>query len=73
MVNPNAEVGMEANVGGIDRSVRVVAGLVILALFFVLEGANRWWALIGLAPLVTGIVGWCPAHRALGIRTCRAH
>lgn len=64
---------MGANIGGIDRSVRIVAGLVILALFFVLEGTNRWWALIGLVPLVTGIVGWCPAYRVLGIRTCRAH
>ena len=64
---------MGANLGGIDRSVRIVAGLVILALFFLLEGTNRWWALIGLVPLVTGIVGWCPAYRVLGIRTCRAH
>ncbi|HEX8739269.1 MAG TPA: DUF2892 domain-containing protein [Casimicrobiaceae bacterium] len=64
---------MAANVGGADRSVRIVAGIVILALFFVLEGAARWWALIGLVPLVTGIVGWCPAYRVLGIRTCRAH
>jgi hypothetical protein len=67
------EVEMAANVGGADRSVRIVAGIVILALFFVLEGAARWWALIGLVPLVTGIVGWCPAYRVLGIRTCRAH
>ncbi|HEX7328219.1 MAG TPA: DUF2892 domain-containing protein [Casimicrobiaceae bacterium] len=63
---------MGANIGGVDRSVRIVAGIVILALFFVLEGAARWWALIGLVPLVTGIAGWCPAYRLLGIKTCRA-
>ncbi|MBS0325147.1 MAG: DUF2892 domain-containing protein [Proteobacteria bacterium] len=62
---------MKANVGGIDRGLRIVAGLAILALFFVLEGANRWWALVGLVPLVTGIVGRCPAYGIFGIRTCR--
>lgn len=62
---------MDANVGGIDRSLRVVVGLAILALWFVAEGPARWWALIGLVPLVTGLAGWCPAYRVLGIRTCR--
>jgi hypothetical protein len=62
---------MKANVGGIDRGLRIVAGLAILALFFVLEGASRWWALVGLVPLVTGIVGRCPAYGIFGIRTCR--
>lgn len=62
---------MQANVGSADRAVRIAAGLVIVALYFVLEGANRWWALVGLVPLVTGFAGWCPAYRLLGIRTCR--
>ena len=62
---------MDANVGGIDRSLRVIVGLAILALWFVAEGPARWWALIGLVPLVTGLVGWCPAYQVLGIRTCR--
>ena len=62
---------MQANVGSADRAVRIAAGLVIVALYFVLEGANRWWALVGLVPLVTGFARWCPAYRLLGIRTCR--
>ena len=39
---------MKANVGGIDRAVRIIAGLAILSLYFVLEGPARWWALLGL-------------------------
>ena len=62
---------MEKNVGGIDRSVRIVAGLVILSLFFVLDASYRWWALVGLVPLLTGFIGWCPAYLPFGIRTCK--
>lgn len=60
---------MNANVGSIDRGLRIVAGLVILALFFVVEGPNRWWALVGFVPLLTGLMGWCPAYAMLGIKT----
>ena len=62
---------MIANVGGIDRVLRIVAGLVILSLYFVLEGANRWLALVGLLPLVTGVIGWCPAYLPFRINTSR--
>ena len=60
------------NVGGIDRAVRIIAGLAILSLYFVLEGDARWFAAIGLVPLVTGLAGWCPAYRLFGVGTCRA-
>ncbi|MGE5089580.1 MAG: DUF2892 domain-containing protein [Candidatus Levyibacteriota bacterium] len=60
---------MKANVGGVDRGLRIVAGLVILGLFFFIEGPHRWWALIGFVPLLTGLMGWCPAYRILGIKT----
>ena len=63
---------MNANVGGVDRAVRIVAGLAILGLYFVLKGDARWWALIGLLPLATGLIGWCPAYVPFGIRTCKA-
>ncbi|MCK7492821.1 MAG: DUF2892 domain-containing protein [Comamonadaceae bacterium] len=43
---------MTANVGGIDRILRIVVGIAVLSLFFVLEGNARYWALIGLVPLV---------------------
>jgi len=60
---------MTANIGSVDRIVRIVAGVAILGLFFVLEGPDRWWALAGLPPLVTGLVRWCPAYLPLGIST----
>ena len=60
---------MEANVGGVDRGVRIVAGLVLLSLVFVLEGNARWWGLIGVVPLATGLLRWCPAYLPFGIKT----
>jgi hypothetical protein len=62
---------MNANVGGIDRALRVVAGLAILGLFFALDGSNRWWALAGVVPLATGLIGWCPAYLPFRLSTCR--
>jgi hypothetical protein len=61
------------NVGGVDRAIRIVIGVVILSLFFVLEGSKHWLALLGLVPLATGLIGWCPAYAPFGIRTCKAH
>jgi hypothetical protein len=61
---------MNANVGGIDRSLRIVVGIVVLALFFVLEGNARYWALLGFVPLFTGLFRFCPAYTLLGVSTC---
>jgi sulfite exporter TauE/SafE len=61
---------MGANVGGIDRTLRIVVGLAILALGLIVEGPARWWTLLGVIPLVTGLAGWCPAYKVFGIRTC---
>lgn len=63
---------MISNVGGIDRIVRIVAGLAILSLFFILEGPTRYWALFGVIPLLTGLLRVCPAYPLLGISTCKA-
>jgi hypothetical protein len=60
---------MHANVGPVDRVVRIVLGLAILSLWFVLEEPTRWWALVGLVPLATALLGWCPAYRLLGLST----
>lgn len=62
---------MAANVGSIDRALRIVAGLAILGLFFVLAGPNRWWALLGLVPLGTGLLRRCPLYLPFGIKTGR--
>ncbi len=59
---------MIKNVGGIDRTLRIVAGLALLSLVFV--GPKTWWGLIGLVPLATGFSGFCPAYLPLGLKTC---
>lgn len=61
---------MKTNVGTIDKVLRIVVGLALLSLFFVLEGQARWWSLVGLVPLLTGVVGICPLYSLLGISTC---
>ena len=61
---------MAANVGGIDRTLRIVVGIAVLALFFVLEGNARYWALLGFVPLLTGIFRYCPAYSLIGISSC---
>ena len=59
------------NEGGFDRALRVIAGLVLLALFFLYPDASwRNWTLIGVIPLLTGLVGWCPLYRMFGLSTC---
>jgi len=61
---------MKANVGGIDRGFRIVAGLGLLALMLVLEGNARWWGLVGVVPLLTGLTSYCPLYALLGINSC---
>jgi hypothetical protein len=58
------------NEGTLDRTIRVIAGLAILSLTLV--GPHTLWGLVGLVPLLTGIFGFCPVYRLLGIRTCSA-
>jgi hypothetical protein len=57
------------NEGAIDRIVRVALGLALLCLVFV--GPKTWLGLVGLVPLATGIVGFCPLYPAIGVRTCK--
>jgi hypothetical protein len=61
---------MKANVGNIDRALRIGVGLGLLALFFVLEGNARYWGLVGLLPLATGLFRFCPAYGLFGLSTC---
>ena len=58
------------NEGTIDRAVRIVLGLGILSLALV--GPQSPLGYLGLIPLATGLVGFCPLYRILGIRTCAA-
>ena len=59
---------MTSNVGGLDRIVRIVLGLVLISLVFV--GPKTVWGWIGIIPLATGLIGWCPPYALLGINTC---
>ena len=56
------------NVGAVDRILRVIVGAMLIALVFV--GPQTLWGWIGLIPIATALIGWCPAYRLLGIRTC---
>lgn len=58
---------MKANVGGIDRIVRGVAGVGLIA--WALTGGPVW-AWVGIVPLATAVLGWCPAYLPFGISTC---
>ena len=59
------------NVGIVDRSLRVVLGLVLLLLGFA-QGPNTWWGWLGILPLATGLAGHCPLYDMLGVTTRRA-
>ena len=61
---------MGKNVGTVDRVLRVVAGAALLSLVFVGPQTPGGW--IGVVPLATALIGFCPAYRILGIRTCKA-
>jgi hypothetical protein len=63
---------MNTNVGSIDRAVRIVVGLALLSLVFLLNGSGRWFGLIGIVPLLTASFGFCPLYTVLGINTCPA-
>lgn len=61
---------MKVNVGSTDRLIRIIAGVVILSGLFLLEGNARWFGLIGIVVLATGVIRWCPAYSLLGMNTC---
>lgn len=61
---------LNRNEGVLDRALRVVVGLAILSLAFV--GPKSPIAYIGLIPLLTGVVGYCPIYHLIGVNTCRS-
>lgn len=61
---------MKLNVGGIDRILRIVLGLVLIGL--TLAGSIGAWGWIGLVPLATGAIGFCPLYPLIGMNTCPA-
>jgi Inner membrane protein YgaP-like, transmembrane domain len=61
---------MTRNVGTADQWLRIILGLVLLALIFIIDGPWRWIGLIGVVPLGTALLRWCPLYTLLGIDTC---
>ncbi len=61
------------NVGGEDRGLRIVVGAALVLLTFIGPLAETLypWGLIGVVPLITGLIGWCPAYTIFGFKTCR--
>ena len=59
---------MKANVGGFDKIARILAGVVLLGL--AATGTVGAWGWIGIVPLATGLMGWCPAYNIFGMNTC---
>lgn len=59
---------MSANVGGIDRTLRILVGIALIAMVFI--GPKTMWGLIGIVPLATGFFKFCPLYPMLGISTC---
>ncbi|MBC8479468.1 MAG: DUF2892 domain-containing protein [FCB group bacterium] len=58
---------MEKNVGKSDKTFRYILGIVVLIIGFYLKS---WWGLVGLLPIITASIGWCPAYLPFGIKTC---
>lgn len=59
---------MKTNVGGIDRTLRYIAGLAIIGAGFYFES---WWGLVGVVPILTATFRFCPAYLPFGMSTCR--
>ena len=60
---------MTRNVGQFERLVRIIAGVVLLVM--ALRGLYTPWTWLGVVPLLTGLLGWCPPYALLGINTCK--
>lgn len=60
---------MQANVGNIDRVVRLILGVILISFVFV--GPQTMWGWIGVILIATALVRWCPLYRALGLSTCK--
>jgi len=59
---------MKTNIGNIERGIRIAAGLILIAL--AATNTVGWWGWLGVVPLATGLLGWCPPYAMLGINTC---
>lgn len=58
---------MTKNIGSMDKKIRMIVGLAIIAWGFY---AKNWWGAVGLIPLLTALINWCPPYALLGLNTC---
>ena len=59
---------MKKNIGTLDKGIRIVLGIAIIAFGIYTQS---WWGLVGLVPLLTAFMGWCPAYNLIGVSTDR--
>jgi hypothetical protein len=59
---------MKKNVGSADKTIRVIAGLIII---FIGIYFKSWWGIVGIVPITTAAMGWCPAYLPFGISSCK--
>lgn len=59
---------MTRNEGTLDRALRIILGVILLALVFV--GPQTPWGWVGIVPLATGLMGFCPLYKIIGLNTC---
>lgn len=60
---------MTKNVGKTDKVIRIVLAVALFSLFIFLDGSAKWWGLLGLVPLATGLMGSCPLYSVFKIST----
>ena len=60
---------MTQNIGGVEKIIRIVLGVALLVWGFVLSDPVNYWGAIGVVPLLTALIGWCPAWSMVGINT----
>lgn len=62
---------MNANVGKADKAIRLVMAVFLFSLFFIFEGNLKWIGLVGIVPLMTALMNWCPLYTVFGMNTCK--
>lgn len=60
---------MKQNIHNLERIARILLGLILISMTF--WGPSNMWFLLGIIPVITGLVGWCPPYAILGISTCK--
>ena len=60
---------MKKNIGSLDKIIRIIIGIALISLVFI--GPKTYWGLVGLIPLVTALIGFCPLYPIIGLSTCK--